>query len=104
MAEAFIKVKATAQESQDQGSLDDSFLLRELSPQQKQVLKLFLTSKEITTKQIAKYFKVTARQARNLCAKWVFEGFINISNPSPKTRTYKLRNKYESLIMGSRNL
>lgn len=99
MAEAFLKVKEQAQASQMRGELDQSSLLRDLSSQQKLVLKLFFSSKEITAKEIAKFFNVSDRQARHICRKWVQEEFIRVSKPAAKTRTYKLCDRYENLIV-----
>lgn len=98
MAEAFIKVKNQTQKSQLHGDIDHSPLLRELSSQQKQILKLFINSKEITAKKLSEYFQLSTRQARNICQRWVSDGFIKILNPSPKTRSYVLHEKYESLV------
>lgn len=98
MAESFDGVKAQAQKAQARGDIDQSPLLRDLSRQQKQVLKLFISSKEITSQEIGKLFKVKHRQASYLCQKWVLSGFLEISDPAPKTRKYRLSAKYESLI------
>lgn len=102
MAEAFIKVKSHAQASHKEGELDQSFLLRDLTGQQKQALNLFVTSKEITAKDLAKFFGLSDRQARYICQEWVKGGFIEISNPAPKSRRYRLLDKYEALIVQSK--
>lgn len=99
MAEAFLKVREQAQASQKRGETDQSVLLRDLSYQQKSALKLFFSSKEITTKEIAKLFKISDRQARYICQKWVEEKFIRVSNAAAKTRTYRLCDPYENLIV-----
>ncbi len=101
MSQAFLKVKKQAQQSQIKGSVDQSPLLRDLTPQQKQILKLFIASKEISSKHIAEHFGFSMRQARTLCQKWIAQGFIEVGNPSQKMRTYKLCPKYESLILDS---
>ena len=101
MAEAFDKVCALAQGQAGAGTdikTDQAPLLRILLPQQRQILKLFTTSAEVTTKDIASFFGMNDRQARFLCKGWVERGFLEISNPAPKTRRYKLTDAYEGLV------
>lgn len=99
MAESFANIRLHAQNAQSRGDLDQSPLLRDLSRQQKQVVKLFFTSNEIASKDIAEFFNLSHRQASHLCQKWVADGFLEIANPAPKTRTYKLNIKYETLVL-----
>lgn len=101
MAESFENIKNQAKQAQTKGEIDQSPLLRELDHQQKQCLKLFMTSKKVSTKDIADFFQFNDRQARHLCQKWVSEGFLQIDDPAPKTRKYTLQEKYESLILKS---
>lgn len=98
MAESFEKVKIHAKKAQIRGDIEHSHLLRDLNRQQKQVLKLFITSKEISAKDISLFFQFSEKQARSLCQKWLKDGFLEISNPAPKTRKYRLCNKYELLV------
>jgi len=100
MAESFENVKNQAKKAQARGGIDHSQSLRNLNRQQKQVLELFITSKEVSAKDIAEFFQFSDKQSRNLCHKWVAEGFLEISNPAPKTRRYRLCEKYESLFEG----
>ena len=99
MAESFENVKNQAKKSQIRGDIDHSYALRDLNREQKQILKLFVTSKEISAKDIAEFFQFSDKQSRNLCQKWVASGFLEISNPAPKTRKYRLCEKYESLVL-----
>lgn len=99
MACSFEKIKSTAKKAKGMGDIDQSPLLRDLTNQQKQTLNLFLSSKEVSAKDLAKFFKLSDRQARHLCQKWVLDRFIEISNPAPKSRNYKLNEKYESLVV-----
>lgn len=100
MAESFENVKNQAKAAQIKGEIDQSPLFRELNRQQKQVLKIFMTSKEISSRDIAEFFVLSDRQARHLSQKWVADGFLKISDPAPKTRKYKLNEKYELLVLG----
>ncbi len=98
MADAFSKVKARAESAKSIGQPDHSGLLRHLDLRQQQALSLFKDQVYITSKQIAELFGLNERPARNLCKKWIDEGFFTIGSPSKKTRTYKLSRKFEDLI------
>ena len=98
MADSFNKIRLQAEKAQRKGANDHSFLLRNVSPKQRQVLKLFVSSRNVTAKDIALFFHINERQARHLCQKWVKEGFLLISDPALKTRQYCLADEYEGLI------
>ncbi|MDZ4745096.1 MAG: hypothetical protein SGJ05_03740 [bacterium] len=70
-------------------------LLRTLRPLQRQALGLFSQTNIITTNELATYLGIAPRQARELCVRWVADGFLVIENPSNKGRTYKLAVKYK---------
>ena len=92
------KVSHQAKLAQSSRHIDQSPRLRELNPKQRQSLQLFLTSKEITSKDIAIFFNYSERQARYLCQKWTREGFLEIADGALKSRRYRLRNDYEELV------
>ena len=48
MADAFAKVRTRAEEASRQNAVDQSPVLRSLTPQQRQALGLFLQMKEVT--------------------------------------------------------
>lgn len=98
MADSFDKVRQSAEKAQKSGDMDQSLILRNLSPKQRQALKLFFSSQRISTREIAQFFQVSERQARHLCKQWVEEGFLEVSNPAPKTRDFRLVEKYEVLV------
>lgn len=98
MAESFASIRTQAEKARNLGHPDQSAALRSLAPQQRQVLRLFLDQAEITAKDIAQYFSLSARQARHLCQKWTADGFLEISDPAFKTRKYRLIPKYEKLV------
>lgn len=98
MADSFANIRTQAEKARNLGHTDQSATLRSLGPQQRQLLRLFLDQQEITAKNVADYFSLSPRQARNLCHKWTESGFLEISNPAPKTRKYRLVAKYEKLI------
>jgi len=49
----------------------------------------------VTASELAEYLGISPRQARELCAKWVDEGFLMVENPSKKARSYRLVERYE---------
>lgn len=98
MSDSFDKVRQSAEKAQRSGDMDQSLLLRNLSPKQRQVLKLFFSSQRISAREIAQFFQVSDRQARHLCKQWVEEKFLEVSNPAPKTRDFRLVEKYEVLV------
>ncbi|MBI4384793.1 MAG: cell filamentation protein Fic, partial [Nitrospinae bacterium] len=98
MAESFAKIRAEAEKARERGHADQSVALRSLNPQQRQLLRLFMDRAEIAAKDVAEFFKLSARQARNLCGKWTEDDFLEIADPAPKTRKYRLAPKYEKLI------
>lgn len=97
-AESFNNVRLKAVKFQREGRIDQSPTLRSLAPNQRQILKLFISSQTIGAKDIAQFFQVSERQARYLCQKWIQEGFLKIANSASKTRLYSLEEKYEQLI------
>ncbi|MBM4078040.1 MAG: Fic family protein [Planctomycetes bacterium] len=99
MAEAFANVRIRAVEASQFGTVNHSDKLRELSPQQRSVLSLFLNSKEVTRNDVAKYFSLSARQAYLLCSRWLKSGFFVVANSSTKGRSYRLANAYEGLVV-----
>ena len=98
MADAFATVRTRAEEANLKNPFDQSPLLRELSAQQRSACSLFLRSRDITKNDLAVFFKLPARQAYLLCARWLRDGFLVVGNPSTKARSYRLAKKYEAMI------
>jgi len=98
MADSFDRVCRQAKIAQTSDAADQSSQLRNLNPRQRQSLQLFLTSREITSKDIAHLFNCSERQARYLCHKWVHDGFLEIADAALKSRRYRLRKDYEELV------
>jgi len=95
MADAFAKVVARAESVGGTPQPEKGALLRELRPLQRQALGLFVQSKIVTAGEIAEYLGLAARQGRELCAKWIEEGFLAVENPSKKARSYRLAERFE---------
>lgn len=102
MAQAFANVRAKAEQSQQKrkGVHDQSVLLRDLSPQQRQALGLFEHRTEVTRADIATFFNLPDRRAYLLCARWLKSGFLVIGTSAKKTRSYQLAEKYRHLVSG----
>jgi hypothetical protein len=54
--------------------------------------------KEVTRNDVAAFFKLPARQAYLLCARWLKAGFLVVGNPATKSRSYRLADEYEGLV------
>ncbi len=98
MADAFAKVRSRAEQERLQGSIDQSPKLRELSPHQRKALGLFLRSQQVSAQDVATYFAISSRKASALCAEWIEDEFLVLTDPSKKHRRYGLADKYESLV------
>jgi hypothetical protein len=98
MAEACTRVRAQAERLQAQGSLDQAPQLRELTALQRQALTLFVPTRRRTAKALAVWLGLSPRQASDLCRRWVREGFLDVADPSKKTRHYQLAPPYEALV------
>jgi Fic family protein len=98
MADAFAAVRSRAEEAHRLQAVDQSPVLRSLTPQQRSALGLFLRARVVTSKDVAAFFALQPRQASLLCAKWVKDGFLVVENPSTKARSYRLADAFESLV------
>jgi hypothetical protein len=73
-------------------------LMRTLDPKQRKALELFKDYEAVTSKQIGDLFRFKPRTNSALCKKWVENGFLEIANPAPKSRTYRLAKKFDPLL------
>lgn len=99
MANSFESIKRQAQKASAQGQEDQSHVLRELDARKRQVLELFVQSREIATLDIARLFHISPRAARKWCQKWVNDGFFRVADPAQKSRKYALASKYEMIVL-----
>jgi Fic family protein len=95
MADAFAKIVVNAEKVGGEFNADKAEIMRELRPLQRLLLGLFLKNKTVKTNEVAEYLGIASRQAREACAKWVVEGFLEIEDPSKKARSYRLAERYE---------
>ena len=82
------------------GGTDQTRALRKLDARQRRALALFEQSQEVTAKEIAEIFGLKSRAAAELSQRWVEDGFFTVSNPSKKSRRYRLAAVYEALMEG----
>jgi Fic family protein len=101
MADAFAKVRVRAEEANRLRQIDQAPALRDLSPQQRNALGLFLRMRVVRSKDLAEYFAIGQRQASMLCARWVRDEFLIIEDPSTKARSYRLAEEWETVITES---
>ena len=103
MAISFKSVREKAQELNKDQRLKtlphQTEKLRELNPQQRQVLSLFIKQKEVSIQDISEHLGLKNRSSYSLVKKWLDVGFIQIENASKRARTYILVTEWEQLIV-----
>ena len=98
MTYVFEKVASQIVISENKGDKDTSHLLRTLDPKQRKAVELFRNYEVITSSQVGELFEFKPRTSTALCKKWLQAEFLEIVDPSNKTRKYKLADKYRTLI------
>jgi len=98
MANAFSAVRSQAISAAQRGSKDQSALLRQLDPRQRQLLMLFQAQGTATSAEIAKHLGLSPRTVPDLCRGWIIDGFLALHDPSKKNRSYRLAYDYEAII------
>lgn len=98
MADAFLSVQRQAEKAGGSGSPDQSQALRQLLPEQRQALRLFRGSAEVTVAELSIFFDMSDRQIRRWCGEWVSTGFLELVNPRGRPRRYRLAEPYEAMI------
>ncbi|MEC4049416.1 Fic family protein [Flavobacterium sp. SUN046] len=103
MAIAFQSVREKAlgfnENEKTSGQIYQADRLRELRPQQRQVLSLFQMRKEVSLREIAEHIGINTRSTNNLLQKWMEQGFVKIENNSKKARTYVLDQQWEQVVL-----
>lgn len=83
---SFENIHAQALAEASRGATDSSKLLRQLNMKQRVVLELLRGGRELSSVAIGKALALQERTARNLCQKWVGEGFLITVDPSSTLR------------------
>jgi Fic family protein len=100
MLDSFEKIKTHALIAYNKGFEDTSNELRDLDARQQAVLSLFKKSKIISSRDVQTFFALSARVARELCHKWLKDGFLVLKDPAKKSRTYMLHPEIEKKLFG----
>jgi Fic family protein len=98
MAVSFQKVETQARAEAGRGGEDQTRVLRKLDARQRRALALFVDSQEVTAKEFAALFGLKSRASAVLAQRWVASGFLTVSNPSKRSRRYRLGPEYEAVI------
>jgi Fic family protein len=88
MSEAFNNIKKYFEKEKNQHDMSDR--LHNLDTRKKKILTLFDKTDFITSRDIEKLFKFSARSARQLAQRLVKDKFLQVADKSKKTRKYKL--------------
>ena len=82
------------------GQEDDATLklLRPLDHRARRVLGLFAQQELIVSSNVANLFGISVRQARDLLAGWVAQGWLDVADPSRRGRKYRLADRYHELL------
>lgn len=103
MAHSFRNVREKAEQmkeiTKENRTIHETHRLRELRPQQRQVLSLFVKIKEVTASELAAHLGVKPQNMRPLINKWLDGDFIQVEDASKKARTYSLRPQWEQMLL-----
>lgn len=98
MADALAAVRARAAEAAAAGSgIDDSAALRKLDPRKRLLLELFRSTGTATTAAMASHLRLSPRTVNSLVPRWLEDGFLEVADPSRRSRSYRLAPPYERL-------
>jgi Fic family protein len=98
MAEIFSKVAQQVTKLQRQEEILDDSLLRQLDHRARRVLAIFANQMVIRSSDVANILGISQRQARELIAGWVNNGWLLVIDPSKRGRKYGLAPKYRKLV------
>jgi len=98
LAAVFEAVRLSAQKCAVEDLEDEPDDLRRLDHRARVVLGLFAVKETITAPQVAAELGLSERMARNLLKDWVKDGWLEVTNPSRRARSYSLSAKYRQYI------
>jgi Fic family protein len=99
MAVVFERAAEQVRNEMIEGEVDQEILalLRSLDHRARRVSGLFSTQEFIKSTDVASLLGISVRQARNLLADWVEDGWLEIADPSKRGRKYRLAKGYRVL-------
>jgi cell filamentation protein, protein adenylyltransferase len=98
LAAVFDAVRLSALNCAVEGPEAEPEDLRRLDHRTRVVLGLFALKETITAPQVAAELGLSERMARNLLGTWVKDGWLLVTNPSRRARSYSLSAKYRQYI------
>lgn len=98
MAAIFSQVSAVVTDLQTEETLTEDPLLRELDHRARRVLALFATQTTVRSADVAGILGISQRQARELLAGWVKDGWLVVADPSKRARKYRLSDGHRRLV------
>ncbi len=98
LAAVFEAVRLSAQKCAADGLQAEPEELRRLDHRARVVLGLFAGKETITAPLVAAELGLSERMARNLLKDWVEAGWLEITNPSRRARSYSLSAKYRQYV------
>lgn len=98
MASALGAIRARATQAGEAAGRDDAIHLRALDPRRRRLLELFRGQGTATAAEMADHLGLRHRTVSRLAREWVADGFLEILDPSRKTRSYRLSPIYEHLV------
>jgi len=98
LAAVFEAVRLAAQKCTVEGLEEEPEDLRRLDHRARIVLGLFAGRETIAAPQVAAELGLSERMARNLLGAWVKDGWLVVTNPSRRARSYSLSAKYRQYI------
>ena len=98
LAAVFVVAKEEALRAAESGLLSHPQALRRLDLRARAVLGLFGRMERITTRDVASTLGLSERMARVLLREWVTDGWLQVAEPSRRTRTYALSAIYRQFI------
>jgi DNA-binding IclR family transcriptional regulator len=72
-------------------------VLRRLDPRRRRLLELFHLTPTATTAQLAAHLGLSPRTINSLVPQWIEAGFLEIADPSRRSRAYRLTPPYRRL-------
>jgi Fic family protein len=98
LASVFEAVRLSAQKCAVESLEEEPEDLRRLDHRARVVFGLFAGKETITAPQVACELGLSERMARNLLTDWVKDGWLEVTNPSRRARSYSLSAKYRQYI------
>ena len=98
MAAVFETVASEVRKRAVQGDETSEAFLRKLDRRARIVLGLFSRQEEISANDVSRVLGLSERQVRNLLNEWVSAGWLEVSDSSRKSRSYRLAVNYRQFV------